>query len=434
MMMSDEQGLLAAIRHDPENDDLRRIYADWLEEHDQPERAEFVRVQLELASLREGAWETDFSRCRALELREAELRWQYSDDWLADLPSPDGVEWQFERGLPSWARFDSFTVFERYAKRLFRVFLIERLTIEDFHRIAEFAPSPLLSSILALELPDHAISSEGIEALANSRRLGRLRRLRLAGDNLDVFGARALAKSLIGQLRYLDLECRAGESLLEDAAVQALVQSTPCPQLRTLRLDRNAIGYDGSGFLAESTALSGLEVLSLAGNRLETAGVCVLARASQLRRLRSLCLRGNDIEADGVAALAQSPLLTRLVSLDLTGNPIGDAGVAALVDSPAATRLVALELGNCRLSDEAVVSLARSPMLANLRLLRLSGNQIGEKGARALATAPGLALESLELLDNPIPVQTQRWLKERLGKRVRAGDFWGNRSNGSGVR
>ena len=42
------QGLLADIIEHPEDDDLRLIYADFLDDHDEEERAEFIRSQVEL--------------------------------------------------------------------------------------------------------------------------------------------------------------------------------------------------------------------------------------------------------------------------------------------------------------------------------------------------------------------------------------------------
>jgi len=41
-------GMLADIIEHPEDDDLRLIYADWLDDHGEEERAEFIRVQVEL--------------------------------------------------------------------------------------------------------------------------------------------------------------------------------------------------------------------------------------------------------------------------------------------------------------------------------------------------------------------------------------------------
>ncbi len=44
-------GFIAAIRADPDDDTLRLIYADYLDETGQAERGEFIRVQVELAGL-----------------------------------------------------------------------------------------------------------------------------------------------------------------------------------------------------------------------------------------------------------------------------------------------------------------------------------------------------------------------------------------------
>src|SRR5438874_1642322 len=43
-----EQGFLQAIIESPDDDDHRLIFADWLEERDDP-RGEFIRVQVERA-------------------------------------------------------------------------------------------------------------------------------------------------------------------------------------------------------------------------------------------------------------------------------------------------------------------------------------------------------------------------------------------------
>ena len=44
--------LLAAILANPDEDTPRLVYADWLEENGEPERAEFIRVQCELEPIR----------------------------------------------------------------------------------------------------------------------------------------------------------------------------------------------------------------------------------------------------------------------------------------------------------------------------------------------------------------------------------------------
>lgn len=47
--MSDEAAFLTAIRAQPSDDTARLVYADWLQEHGQDDRAEFIRVQCEIA-------------------------------------------------------------------------------------------------------------------------------------------------------------------------------------------------------------------------------------------------------------------------------------------------------------------------------------------------------------------------------------------------
>ncbi len=43
--MTEQGALLQAIRQSPADDSVRLVYADWLEEHGQPERAELIRVR-----------------------------------------------------------------------------------------------------------------------------------------------------------------------------------------------------------------------------------------------------------------------------------------------------------------------------------------------------------------------------------------------------
>ncbi len=53
--MTDDRALLDAIRADPSDDGPRLAYADWLEEHGTAQRAEFIRLQCELAKRSEDA-------------------------------------------------------------------------------------------------------------------------------------------------------------------------------------------------------------------------------------------------------------------------------------------------------------------------------------------------------------------------------------------
>ncbi|HVK11360.1 MAG TPA: TIGR02996 domain-containing protein [Gemmataceae bacterium] len=86
--MPDAAPFLAAIRAAPADDAPRLVYADWLDERGQPERAEFIRVQCELAR-RESA---------DLRAREDELLRQHHDAFAGPLAGP-WIRYRFERGF-----------------------------------------------------------------------------------------------------------------------------------------------------------------------------------------------------------------------------------------------------------------------------------------------------------------------------------------------
>lgn len=60
--MSDQDALLAAIRQSPDDDAPRLIYADWLDEHGDPDRAEFIRLQIKIDPFRQ--LDSDLDRWR----------------------------------------------------------------------------------------------------------------------------------------------------------------------------------------------------------------------------------------------------------------------------------------------------------------------------------------------------------------------------------
>ena len=64
--MPTENAFLQAVLADPEDDAPRLIYADWLDEQGEGERAEFIRVQCALARMDE-----DDERRPELEARRA---------------------------------------------------------------------------------------------------------------------------------------------------------------------------------------------------------------------------------------------------------------------------------------------------------------------------------------------------------------------------
>jgi uncharacterized protein (TIGR02996 family) len=101
--------------------------------------------------------------------------------------------------------------------------------------------------------------------------------------------------------------------------------------------------------------------------------------------------------SSGLAALLASPHLGQLTSLGLRYGGLGDAGVEALVGKAPLPRLTRLDLGNNQLGPRGAAALARADFLGRLRCLRLNDNQLGAAGVQALAASPHLG--SLEILN-----------------------------------
>ena len=97
-MHPDLASLLRYAREYPDDDTVRLVVADWLEENgdlDGRERARFIRLQLELASEK-----FDFLTVQQVEAEARELRLRHLHYWLGEFTEVPGVRGaEFERGL-----------------------------------------------------------------------------------------------------------------------------------------------------------------------------------------------------------------------------------------------------------------------------------------------------------------------------------------------
>jgi uncharacterized protein (TIGR02996 family) len=122
--MHDHAFLNAILAH-PEDDAVRLVYADWLEDRcglGDAARAEFIRTQIELSRLPEDP------RRPALEDREHELLAEHESQWLGDWPRSI-PRWRFERGFLAEIETDTVTLAEHGAD-LFARHPITRLILQ----------------------------------------------------------------------------------------------------------------------------------------------------------------------------------------------------------------------------------------------------------------------------------------------------------------
>jgi uncharacterized protein (TIGR02996 family) len=241
--MTPDDAFLRAIIECPDDDTPRLVYADWLDEHGDPERAEFIRVQCQLARL-----SPDDPRAGRLEVRVGKLRAANAARWLGRLNGcpRDRV---FRRGFLERVRLNRQT-FDCHRRELFRLGPVRELV--------------LWGGVFAVSL--------GIAAWV---------------ERLEVLGLR--------------------NNRLGDWAVQFLASSPFLHRMKRLDLARNGVGDGGAAALAASPHLAGLTDLRLDGNAIGSDGLLALATSPHLRDVTRLDVSGNPASraSRGVRALLE---------------------------------------------------------------------------------------------------------------------------------
>jgi uncharacterized protein (TIGR02996 family) len=93
--MTEREALVAAVIAEPEDDLPRLVYADWLDEHGESERAEFIRVQIENPS-----WHCSFNNADGKPQIDTKLMNRHGYDWLGRwLYQNGGRYWGWRRGF-----------------------------------------------------------------------------------------------------------------------------------------------------------------------------------------------------------------------------------------------------------------------------------------------------------------------------------------------
>lgn len=198
-----EGNFLRAIGENPTEDTPRLILADWLEEQGNP-RAEFIRLQCELAGKKLPEKHRD-----TLRLRERELLNQYRQDWIAalGLPVEDVL---YRRGVIDrlrLARWKDAEALEAARSGLFSTLTeldLSKLKLKDraFSKLLESASFPALRTLI---LSNNALTDASAIALADSPNFPSLEAVYLFGNSISESGREALQNSIQFQLTQLDL-------------------------------------------------------------------------------------------------------------------------------------------------------------------------------------------------------------------------------------
>jgi uncharacterized protein (TIGR02996 family) len=179
-IMSEGAALFQAICENPFDDGLRLVYADWLEEHGDPDRADFIRLQVELARL-----PRESPRAQEIHALQQPLLSRHFQEWFGALPRLSGVNWLsfMRRGFVCQAHIMHFKFYRAHADTIFAATPLQYLRIDGVSSGAcrELALSPYLARLHTLDLDGNVLTDEGVRALAESPHLANLRLLGLAG-------------------------------------------------------------------------------------------------------------------------------------------------------------------------------------------------------------------------------------------------------------
>jgi uncharacterized protein (TIGR02996 family) len=286
--MSDGDALLAAIVAHPDEDTPRLVYADWLDEHGRSARAEFIRVQIEIART-EQLPRAELDRFVALFKRNQEL----IDTRRAELLGPlailsADVRVEFRRGFVSEVTLSAFG-FNQHRPTIATVRPLPRVAVNDSPRV-----------------------SRGF----------------LGFDGLS----QAADPQLVAEVESVPTEF---ESQPWEAGDYGAWNGPTWARLERLGIACCRIGDDGVLHFLTGTALPVLTDLDLSSNDLTDAVIDGLLASAMPKQLKRVVLGGNEITDAGAIELARrwpTGVADRLVHLDLRGTPIGPVGQRALLN------------------------------------------------------------------------------------------------------
>jgi uncharacterized protein (TIGR02996 family) len=241
--MLQDEALRLMIQERPDDLGPRLVYADWLEERGQCDRAELIRLQC--------TGDDDY--------RAHELVRRHGSEWSGPIGKL-AYGYKFRRGFVEEVTISGLdllkhghTIFSFAPVRLVRV-IGARLVMD---RLVDWL---LLDRIEALHLTGGHLADEGIELLACCPRLSGLRTLRLGQNAIGDSGVEILSDSPnLASLQDLILH----GNLIGDVGAHALATASRLENLRLLDLSDNQIGDMGAEALSKSDGFPFLERLDI---------------------------------------------------------------------------------------------------------------------------------------------------------------------------
>ena len=203
--MTDRRAFLDAIRADPDADAPRLIYADWLDEHDEADRAAFIRYQVALGGWKHDLWD-----------EERYLRLLHRFGLVKSRRAAEST-------------FSPFSIFARGFVE--RYDISTSVAVNDFDRVRELEPLPHLQ--FGLGVARKSLKNPGLLSALRDAPI-----LTLNADRRD-----------INTLKGATLQCRHLNVVLDDLLDEAdyAFSGIEFPNLRSLSLGGEEFDMEGIG-------------------------------------------------------------------------------------------------------------------------------------------------------------------------------------------
>lgn len=382
--MPGSDALVRQILDNPSDDAPRLLYADYLEERGDP-RGEFIRLQCELARM--SPFDDRWSACAA---RERRLLFRHGAEWsessqLLHRGFVTGLDQYQPAGIAEWGPED------------FGKHPIESIWFyyqEEPGWGKAFANCEFLKNLRTIWIGGRsaAIEASDVFDMLASPHLAALEAFCITGDSMEGLNEETFLEMInhggplppgLQNLRALSLDLWCGEPIMNDAGLEAVIESDLGSTLTRLSIaEQSSLTVEGLNALAESSMWQRLLELDLGFLKAVPDSFVPAWKHSQLRRLRMRTL--SDQFDKLFLAAGQWGELTHL---DLRDTTIPLAGFRRFVEHEAFGRLQQLRLDE-PLSDEHIRLLAASPQAAGLRSLDLRQRMSGYDGLIALSQSP----------------------------------------------
>lgn len=255
--MSDRAAFIRAILDSPDDDTARLVFADWLEEHGEPERAEFIRAQIAPTCVPETVRRRNDPGERVAGLHGAAI----GGGWRRALGLSE-VQGEYVRGFLTGVVLPSAQFLERATQVLASEPVAIVLELRNRHnewpvtrdQFDQLATSPCLRAVSEIVDYDYRIGAEMFCCLMRSPHLVNLRKIQLFECHIGPRGVRAIADAPAAfRLRALVLNESLRPAPLD--AVQLIATSPRFASLKYLDLSFNDLGNDSVEALLASQTL-----------------------------------------------------------------------------------------------------------------------------------------------------------------------------------